>query len=285
MTQIGKLLVVAITILAMVFLGLTTVVMITAENWKDKALAETKKLQETKQELVNAQTAVAEAAKEMTLLKQNHDGTVSQKDQMIADLESRFKDKEAEYQRVNTALSVAQENATLSSTESTTRVDETASLRTSLKSAQDQANTLKLQEKDLNQQIVSLAKQLEAARNTNERLRDEVATLSTTLSTAGLATDVRNVKALANPPAVEGLISRVDANSSHVELSIGSDDGLVPGHELFVFRRGPNAQYIGKIRIIAADPERAVATVVGKTYLGTKVTEGDVVSTSIKPRG
>lgn len=285
MTQLGKLLVVAITILAMVFLGLTTVVMITAENWKDKALAETKKFEETKSELGKAQTAVAEIGKEMTLLKQSHEGVVAQKDQFIAELESRFKDKEAEYQRVNTALSVAQENATLSSTESTTRVDETASLRESLKSAQDQANTLKLQEKDLNQQIVALTKQLEAARNTNERLRDEVATLSTTLSSAGLSADVRNVKALANPPAVEGLISRVDATSTRVELSIGSDDGLVPGHELFVFRRAPNAQYIGKIRIIAADPERAVATVVGKTYLGTKVTEGDVVSTSIKPRG
>ncbi len=285
MTQLGKLLVVAITILAMVFLGLTTVVMMTAENWKDKALAETKKLGEARSELTKAENAVAEMNKELALLKQNHTGEIAQKDQMITDLESRFKDKEAEYQRVNTALSVAQENATLSSTESTTRVDETESLRGSLKSAQDQANALKLAEKDLNQQIVSLTKQLEAARNTNERLRDEVATLSTTLSTAGLAADVRNVKALANPPAVEGLVSRVDATSNRVELSIGSDDGLVPGHELFVFRRAPNAQYVGKIRIIAADPERAVATVVGKTYLGTKVTEGDVVSTSIKPRG
>jgi len=285
MTQLGKLLVVAITMLAMVFLGLTTVVMMTAENWKDKALAETKKLGDARSELTKAENAAAELSKELTLLKQGHTGEIAQKDQTIADLEARIKDKEAEYQRVNTALSVAQENATLSSTESTSRVDETDSLRVSLKSAQDQANSLKLQEKDLNQQIVSLTKQLEAARNTNERLRDEVATLSSTLSTAGLSTDVRNVKALANPPAVEGLVSRVDATSNHVELSIGSDDGLVPGHELFVFRRSPNAQFVGKIRIIAADPERAVATVVGKTYLGTKVTEGDVVSTSIKPRG
>jgi TolA-binding protein len=284
MTQLGKLLVVAITILAMVFLGLTTVVMITAENWKDKALAETKKFDETKAELNKAQEAVANVSNEMTLLKERHIGEISQKDQLITDLENRFKDKEAEYQRVNTALSVAQENATLSSTESTTRVDETVSLRDSLKSAQDQANTLKLQEKDLNQQIVTLAKQLQAAQNTNERLRDEVATLSSTMARAGLAADVRNVKALANPPEVEGLVSRVDATAQRIELTIGSDDGLVPGHELYIFRRSPNAQFIGKIRIIAADPERSVATVVGKTYLGTKVTEGDVVSTSIKPR-
>lgn len=284
MTQLGKLLVVAITVLAMVFLGLTTVVMVTAENWKDKALAETKKYDETRQELDKAQQDVANANQELVLLKGRHDGEIAQKDQLITDLEASIRDKEAEYNRVNTALSVAQENATLSSTESTTRVDETVSLRDSLRSAQDQANDLKLQERELNQQIVTLTKQLEAAQNTNERLRDEVATLSSTLSRAGLAADVRNVKALNNPPDVEGLISRVDSTGQRLELTIGSDDGLVPGHELFVFRRAPNAQYIGKIRIIAADPERAVATIVGKTYLGTKVTEGDVVSTSIKPR-
>jgi len=95
---------------------------------------------------------------------------------------------------------------------------------------------------------------------------------------------VKNVTALASPPEVEGQVSRVDATGERLELSIGSDDGLVKGHELFVYRRTPQAQYIGKIRIIATDPERSVATVVGKTYLGTKVTEGDIVSTTIKPR-
>ena len=269
MTQLGKLLVVAITILAMVFLGLSAVVFKTVDNWKEKTLAETKKLQTAQGELAKAQDASAQAVTELARLVEEHKNAVAIKDQEIKDLDARLKTKDIDLAQIRKELSVAQQTETV---------------RASLKSAQDQANTLKLQEADLNQRVVDLSKNLETARNVNTRLREEVATLSTTLSKAGLTADVRNVKSLTNPPEVEGMVSRVDSSSDHIELSIGGDDGLVPGHELFVFRRTPRAQYIGKIRIIATDPERSVATVVGKTYLGTRVTEGDIVSTTIKPR-
>jgi len=284
MTQLGKLLVVAITILAMVFLGLSTVVFMTADNWKEKALAETKKLKDSQAELSKAQEAAQSAITESERQANDHKNQIAQKDQVIRDTENRLKGVETDLIEVRKELSIAQATATLSSTESGTRVAETESLRDSLRSAQDHANTLKLQEKDLNQRVVDLTKDLETARRVNSRLREEVATLSTTLTKAGLSADVKNVTALASPPEVEGQVSRVDATGERLELSIGSDDGLVKGHELFVYRRTPQAQYIGKIRIIATDPERSVATVVGKTYLGTKVTEGDIVSTTIKPR-
>lgn len=284
MTQLGKLLVVAITILAMVFLGLATVVFMTADNWKDKALAESTKLKTTQGELNKAQEQVAQISTDLQRHEEESKALLAQKDQSIRDTENRMKLLEADLTEVRKELSIAQSTATLSSTESGSRVEETVSLRESLRSAQDQANALKLQEKDLNQRIVDLTKDVDTARNINSRLRDEVATLSSTLSKAGLSADVRNVTSLANPPEVEGQVSRIDSSSNRIEISIGSDDGLVNGHELFVYRRTPRPQYIGKIRIIATDPEKAVATVVGKTYLGTKVTEGDVVSTTIKPR-
>jgi hypothetical protein len=268
----------------MVFLGLSAVVFKTVDNWKDKTLAETKKLQTAQSELTKAQEASAQAVTELARLVEEHKNAVAIKDQEIKDLDARIKTKDTDLAQIRKELSVAQQTATLSSTESGTRIAETETVRNSLKSAQDQANALKLQEADLNQRVVDLSKNLDTARNVNTRLREEVATLSTTLSKAGLTADVRNVKSLSNPPEVEGMVSRVDSSSDHIELSIGGDDGLVPGHELFVFRRTPRAQYVGKIRIIATDPERSVATVVGKTYLGTRVMEGDIVSTTIKPR-
>lgn len=284
MTQLGKLLVVAITILAMVFLGLTTVVFMTAENWQTKARAETKKLNDSQAELNKAQEQVAQLTTDLQRQADENKALIGQKEQEIRDITNRIALLDADLVQVRKELSVAQASATLSSTESGSRVEETEQLRDSLKSAQEQANTLKLQEKDLNQQIVDLHKNLATAQSINSRLREEVGLLSSTLSKAGLSADVKNVSSLANPPDVEGMVTRIDGTSSRIELSIGSDDGLVSGHELFVYRRTPRPQYIGKIRIIATDPERAVATVVGKTYLGTKVTEGDVVSTTIKPR-
>ena len=86
MTQLGKLLVVAITILAMVFLGLSAVVFKTVDNWKEKTLAETKKLQTAQGELAKAQDASAQAVTELARLVEEHKNAVAIKDQEIKDL-------------------------------------------------------------------------------------------------------------------------------------------------------------------------------------------------------
>ena len=56
-----------------------------------------------------------------------------------------------------------------------------------------------------------------------------------------------------------------------MELTIGSDDGLVVGHELVHLSRSalaPNTS--AKSSIVTVDPDQSVAKVVGKTYLGKK---------------
>ena len=69
-----------------------------------------------------------------------------------------------------------------------------------------------------------------------------------------------------------------------MEMTIGSDDGLVVGHELFIFRTIPRPEYIGKVVIVSVEPDRAVARVIGNTYQGKKIKEGDIVSSTIKPQ-
>jgi RNA polymerase sigma-70 factor (ECF subfamily) len=85
------------------------------------------------------------------------------------------------------------------------------------------------------------------------------------------------------PPSVEGVIRKVDNPNKRVELTIGSDDGLVAGHELFVYRVQRPAQpswdfeLLGQIRIIAADPDQSIAKVIA-TLQGKIIKEGDKVS-------
>jgi len=100
----------------------------------------------------------------------------------------------------------------------------------------------------------------------------------------GLSDDITAVKGLASPPAVQGEVARVDSKGTQVEITIGSDDGLVSGHELFVFRTQPLPQYLGKIRILSVDPDQAVGQVIGRTVNGIKIKEGDIVSSTIRPR-
>lgn len=85
------------------------------------------------------------------------------------------------------------------------------------------------------------------------------------------------------PPVVEGIVRNMQQGKGSapdfVEITIGSDDGLLKGHELFVFR--PNeAKYLGKIRLEHVTPDSSVGTVIERAKNGT-IEIGDHVSTKL----
>ncbi len=90
------------------------------------------------------------------------------------------------------------------------------------------------------------------------------------------------------PPAPEvgGLVlaSRRVKQSQFVEISIGSDDGLVKGHKLYVFRTAENnggrPKYLGRIELMLVTPDRAVGTVVEPAKNGI-ITREDHVTTKL----
>jgi hypothetical protein len=91
-------------------------------------------------------------------------------------------------------------------------------------------------------------------------------------------------KPIAPPPYfAHGEVWKVDAQNKRVDITIGSDDGLVPGHELFVYRVDPLAQsgakfeLLGQIQIVAAFPLQSVAKVISPLR-GKVIKEGDRVS-------
>jgi hypothetical protein len=82
-----------------------------------------------------------------------------------------------------------------------------------------------------------------------------------------------------NPPPsqIEGLITKTDA-SGLVTVSIGSDAGLLKGHDLEVFRLNP-PKYLGTIRLMDVRSNEAVGRPLSK-LLGT-VQQGDRVASQI----
>src|SRR5262249_31226692 len=81
-----------------------------------------------------------------------------------------------------------------------------------------------------------------------------------------------------------GQVKRVAPDNRRIELTIGSDDGLVVGHELYLYHTTPRPEYLGRVRIVSVESDQAVARVVGNTYQGKKIKEGDLVSSTIVPR-
>jgi ABC-type Na+ efflux pump permease subunit len=284
MTFVGKILVIVIMAFALLFLGISTVVFTTAMNWKietEKQRAEVQKQQGKNRDLGEK---VKAAENELAAAKKSHELAKKELDNRIAALEADTERLDGELTQSRTALETAQQNAKSALEEAASRKAETDLLREQKSAVEKQANEYKIRQTELYDQIRILTRERDVAKKHNEDLRDRVAKFSTLLRQKGLSDDISQVKGLESPPVVHGEVLRVDAQNTRVELSIGSDDGLVPGHELYLYRVKPRPQFLGKITVISTDPDQAVGRVIGTTINGMKIQEGDLVSSTIRPR-
>jgi hypothetical protein len=89
-----------------------------------------------------------------------------------------------------------------------------------------------------------------------------------------------------NPPAsfVKGKVEKVDpADSSLVQISVGTDQGVNKNNTMEVFRTSPSPKYLGMIRIVDAFPRNAIGRLVstpGATR--PQLQEGDNVWSRLK---
>ena len=83
------------------------------------------------------------------------------------------------------------------------------------------------------------------------------------------------------PPPVNGLITEVrkaeKSSRELVEISLGSDDGLVVGHRLTVYK---GDKYVGEIRLTLVQADKAVGYIYTKAKNAT-VAVGDNVTTKL----
>ncbi len=284
MTFVGRILVFVITILALFFLGVSTVVFITETNWKVAKEAETKKVNDLNAKVRDLEAQKAAAEKEKLAAEATHKAAMKQQEDKIASLDADNKRLGDEITQSRTALGTAQKAAELALQDAAARKGETDILRDQKSAVEKQANEYKLRQTELNDKIRELTRMLETATTNSNDLRDRVARFQTLLRQNGLSDDISTIKGLERPPAVQGEVARVDDQNKSVEITIGSDDGLVNGHELYLYRVKPRPEFLGKIKIIAVDPDQAVGRVIGATIQGKKIKEGDIVSSTIRPR-
>jgi len=283
MTFVGKILVLVITAFALVFLGVSTVVFTTAVNWKQETEKQKKIVQKLQGETNTLKSEIGGFEKDKTAAETAHKEAVKQQEAKVARLEADIETSRKEKSDALTELQVAQQNAKLALEESSARKQETDLLREQKGEVEKQANEFKLRQTELVDKIRELSRMLETATNNGTDLRDRVARFQTLLRRNGLSDDIATVKGTDTPPSVEGEVARVDDNKS-VELTIGSDDGLVPGHELYLYRIKPRPEFLGRIKIISVDPDQSVGRIIGATIQGKKIKEGDIVSSTIRPR-
>ncbi len=284
MTYVGKILVIVIMAFSLIFLGISTVVFTTAKNWRTATAEQKKQVDTLTRKLGDAQAAVQAAEKDLAAAKANYDALTTQLNNKIKGQEDENARFQQQITQARTEVETAQANAKTALAEAEFRRNETLKLREQKAAVEKESNAFKLKQAELNDRIRELERVLETATKNNADLRDRVAKFTTLLRQNNISTEISKVTGTETAPPVVGEVKRVDPSNRRVEISIGSDDGLAVGHELYLMRQRPRPEYIGKITIISVDPDQAVGRVIGTTYQGKKILEGDIVSSTIKPR-
>ena len=284
MTFVGKILVILIMALSLVFLGVSVVAFTTATNWKtetEKQRTEVKKVQD---QLATAKALDADVQAKYKQAQDEHAAASKTLEAQIVALRTDNEKAQNEITQARTALTDAQTNARLSLEETKLKADEIGKLRDQLSAVTDQSNKFKIQQTELNNEILNLKRMLEVAERNTKSLRETAAKFAKVLTDKGLSTDLRNVTAVDLPANVEGKVLKIDPTNRRMEISIGSDDGLSVGQELYLYRTTPTAEYLGKVKINVVEPDQAVASVIGNTVNGKKIKEGDDVASTIRAK-
>jgi hypothetical protein len=281
MTFVGKILVIVIMAFALMFLGISTVVFTTATNWKAATTKAKQQVADLQKKNSDAKTAAEALKKDFLAAKTEHDNATQKLQNSIAQLTENIENIRKEATAARSEVATAQTNAKTALEEAEHSRKEADRLREQKMEVEKQANDYKLRQSELNDSIRILTRERDVAKKNADALRETSAKFSALLRQHGLSDDITQVKALGSPPAVHGEVARV-ARNNRVELTIGSDDGLVVGHELVLWRLKPKPDYLGKIRIISVDPDQAVGEVIGGTVQGKQIKEGDIVSSTFR---
>lgn len=289
MNLLGKIFVVLILVMSLLFLGFSVAVYATHKNWKSVVLNPRDKVKPgepvgLKYELEDAKAKAKELQDQLTKLQQAVQTEDNARRAQLARLETAKAELKKEYdllveqlakltegqRRATEAAQVAQ--ALLAEKlkeidEARTEIAETHEARdTAFKEAVALTDKLHEAEGELARLTASsqnLIKQVAAYRASAEKLGVDI----------NAPTD--NV-----PPKVDGIVLASNANGL-VEISIGGDDGLRKGHQAYVYRKqkGENRP-IAKIEVVNVWPDKSVAKVIPEFRLAP-IARNDLVATRL----
>jgi hypothetical protein len=235
MTFVGRILVILIMIFSVLFLGSSTVVFMTATNWKEKSDKQKAEIAKLNTSLNDAKAKATAAEGQLKTAKDEHAKQIAERENRIADLDKATKDAEAEMTQARAQLETAQQTARVALAEATARKSQIDVLLDTQSKAQTQANQFSAQNIELTDQIRVLERQKTTAEQNAKDLRDFNGRMISFLRSKGISADnLGKFDPNSVPPPVEGKVVELNPTGRSMEISIGSDDGMKVGHELYV---------------------------------------------------
>ncbi len=289
MSLIGKFFVVMQILLSVTFMGFAVAVFTYQTDFKQKAETEQQAKQQAQSQLQNLQGEFDKFRTDSETAMRAAEDKAEQAEARNSALQRQLQDRSSEGERLANDLQTQITLAEVAQNEAKARAAEARAQRTvNLElHAKLQEATKKIREN--NDNIYNLEVQRDNLTQRSKALTEELAFLRKVVRTNNLETDPRLYAARTEPPPVlDGLVTSIAENTrgsvDMVEISIGSDDGLVKGHKLFVYRTGlqpgETAKYLGQIELVFVDTDTAVGMVVEKAKNGI-IKRGDHVTSKL----
>jgi hypothetical protein len=283
MNWLGKVFVVLILIMSLVFMGLAMAVYATHKNWKqviegapgspglrtrlDQAQQENQQLIAERNRKVEELEAEKEASEQQVRkLESERTGLVSRNQSIQAENDKLTQD-------------IAQATAAVSATQSNNDklAAEVTNLRQQIRTAQQARDAAFRETLASTEKLHQLIGQYESQQERLQQLVQENSGLKSVMQSHNIdpKTDPSGVV-----PTVDGVVSQVRRvpGDQLVEVTIGGDDGLKEGDTLIVYRGN---RYLGRLAILETSPDKSVGRVERRFQQG-QIQEGDRVATRLK---
>jgi small-conductance mechanosensitive channel len=279
MNFLGKVFIVLVLILSIMFMSFSVVVYTTHKNWKDLVEGPT-----------GLRARLTQSQAEMDRLKLQHDRQVEQLDAEKLALEQQTSKLETERNMlVQTNSSIQGEldqlkqeqrenTAAIASTQKNNEAltAQVADLGRQKRDSELARDTQYVQMLDATEKRNQLIGQLETTTARNMQLTAQVGNMTRVMQANSLDP---NTDANAVTPTVDGVVSSIrrSGGNQYVEVTIGADDGLKSGDTLEVYR---GSKYLGRLNVTQTSPDKSVG-LVNRRFLQGQIQEGDRVATRL----
>jgi hypothetical protein len=268
MNLLGKIFVVLILVMSIVFMGLALGVYGTHKNWRTVVLGPGGLNQQLNEEKIKSrnlqdqydklqkkvQTEDQDLRTQMAAISTNHAQLQKVYDELVRE-QTGLKEGErraVEAARVAEALADA-------------KLKENDQLRIDIAKAHDERDTAFKETVAVTDKLHEAQGELTRLTASTQMLTRQVAQYRDRAEKQGV--DI-NAPADNIPPKLDGVVLAVRANKL-VEISLGSDDGLRKGHQAYIYRQKAGvSKPVAKIEVVEVTPDKSVGKVIPEFRLG-----------------
>jgi predicted RNase H-like nuclease (RuvC/YqgF family) len=286
MNLVGKILTVLICVMSLIFMALVVFVYAAHRNWREvverpekdavngKPLGLKFQLDKAHAEFRAAQESLEKLTNEITAERKDKRETLAKLESELDDLKKRDKDLDDKLAKQTQDARDATAAFTATQTNLTTRTNQLDALREEIRAKEKDRDDQQHRVVDLTDQLHQAVNSKMTLKKMNEELAQQFAQAKAVLGHYGLSISTPLDK---TPPAVDGLVTAVRDDNKLVEITLGTDMGVLKGHQLEVVRSaGGVSTWLGRVEVIEAKVDRSVCKVLPEYRKGA-IQRGDRV--------